>query len=106
MARLLLECSVRQGCQQSSIRVLAPEDTTVTTDPVKAEKFAPKTAPHAFETKRISLEQDYYEQFNKDHVDIINMNTDDIETFTSSDIRERAASTSSMSYASLLVLIR
>jgi hypothetical protein len=40
----------------------------------------------------ISLEQDYYGQFNMDHVDIIDMNTDDIETFTSKGInKERRA---------------
>lgn len=60
------------------------------THPIKAEKLAPKIAPHAFGTKRISLEQDYYEQFNKDHVDVIDMNTDDIETFTPKGIRTKS----------------
>lgn len=59
-------------------------------DPVKAEKLAPKVAPHAFGTKRISLEQDFYEQFNRDNVDVIDMNTDEIETFTAKGIKTRS----------------
>ncbi|KAF2114193.1 FAD dependent oxidoreductase [Lophiotrema nucula] len=58
-------------------------------DPVIAEKLAPKVAPHAFGTKRISLEQDYFEQFNRETVDIVDLNDDPVETFTSKGIKTK-----------------
>ena len=51
------------------------------------EKLAPKIAPHAFGTKRISLEQDYYEQFNRNNVSIVDLNTDPIIRLTSTGIQ-------------------
>lgn len=60
-------------------------------DPLIAEKLAPKVAPHAFGTKRISLEQNYFEQFNRDNVDIVDVNVDPIETFTSNGIKTKSA---------------
>lgn len=42
-------------------------------DPVKKDILAPKVPPHPFGTKRPSLEQRYYEVFNQDNVDIINV---------------------------------
>jgi cation diffusion facilitator CzcD-associated flavoprotein CzcO len=41
-------------------------------DPVKRDLLAPLEPPHAFGTKRPSLEQDYYEQFNKPNVHLVN----------------------------------
>ncbi|GLI76997.1 hypothetical protein PoHVEF18_005279 [Penicillium ochrochloron] len=41
-------------------------------DPVKRDLLAPREPPHAFGTKRPSLEQDYYEQFNKSNVHLVN----------------------------------
>lgn len=37
-------------------------------DPRKRAHLEP---PHAFGTKRPSLERDFYEQFNKDNVDVV-----------------------------------
>lgn len=42
-------------------------------DPEVAEILAPETPPHPFGAKRLSLEQDYYEQFNKSNVHVINI---------------------------------
>ncbi len=42
-------------------------------DPVKRDILAPLEAPHPFAGKRISLEQDFYEQMDKPHVNLINM---------------------------------
>ncbi|KAJ5368743.1 uncharacterized protein N7496_008503 [Penicillium cataractarum] len=41
-------------------------------DPVKRDLLAPLEPPHPFGTKRPSLEQDYYEQFNKPNVHLVN----------------------------------
>jgi cation diffusion facilitator CzcD-associated flavoprotein CzcO len=41
-------------------------------DPVKRDLLAPLDPPHPFGMKRPSLEQDYYEQFNKENVRIVN----------------------------------
>ncbi|KAF2029357.1 FAD/NAD(P)-binding domain-containing protein [Setomelanomma holmii] len=60
-------------------------------NPTVAEKLAPKVAPHAFGTKRISLEQDYFEQFNRENVHIVDVNDDPIETFTSNGIKTKTA---------------
>ncbi|KAJ5626192.1 hypothetical protein N7510_002501 [Penicillium lagena] len=43
-------------------------------DPVKAELLAPREPPHPFATKRPSLERDYYEQFNRPNVHIVDTN--------------------------------
>ncbi|MCJ1434294.1 hypothetical protein MMC27_003661 [Xylographa pallens] len=42
-------------------------------DPVKKDILAPLEPPHAFGTKRPSLEQDYYEQFNKPNVHVVDV---------------------------------
>ena len=39
-------------------------------DPVKRDILAPLEPPHAFGTKRPSLEQDYYDLFNKDNMSV------------------------------------
>ncbi|KAF7184598.1 hypothetical protein CNMCM7691_005782 [Aspergillus felis] len=41
-------------------------------DPAKRDLLAPLEPPHPFGTKRPSLEQDYYEQFNKPNVHLVN----------------------------------
>ncbi|KAK9462729.1 FAD/NAD(P)-binding domain-protein [Lipomyces oligophaga] len=48
-------------------------------DPEVAELLAPKVAPHPFGTKRPSLEQNYFEQFNKPNVHLVNVNKTPIE---------------------------
>ena len=58
-------------------------------DPVKAEKLAPTVAPHPYGTKRVSLEQNYYECFNADNVDLVDLKVNPIETFTRTGIRTR-----------------
>lgn len=44
-------------------------------DPVKRDILAPLEPPHPFAGKRPSLEQDYYEQMDKDHVKLIDLKT-------------------------------
>jgi len=58
-------------------------------DPAMAEVLAPKVPPHAFGTKRISLEQDYFEQFNRDNVNVVDLNSEPIETLTSHGIQTK-----------------
>jgi cation diffusion facilitator CzcD-associated flavoprotein CzcO len=47
-------------------------------DPRKRDILAPLEPPHAFGTKRPSLEQDFNEQFNKDNVDVIDIRANPI----------------------------
>lgn len=51
-------------------------------DPVKRELLAPVKPPHAFGTKRPSLESGYFEVYNQPNVDLIDLNTDDIVEVT------------------------
>ena len=43
------------------------------TDPVKRDILAPLEPPHPFGGKRLSLEQDFYEQMNKETVEIVDL---------------------------------
>lgn len=58
-------------------------------DPAVAEKLAPKKQMCTFCSKRPSLEQSYYEVFNQDNVQLIDVNTDPILEFTENGIRTR-----------------
>ncbi|OCK74929.1 FAD/NAD(P)-binding domain-containing protein [Lepidopterella palustris CBS 459.81] len=42
-------------------------------DPETADILAPEIPPHAFAGKRVSLEQDFYEQFNKPNIHVVDM---------------------------------
>ncbi|ERF72122.1 hypothetical protein EPUS_02913 [Endocarpon pusillum Z07020] len=50
-------------------------------DPRKRDLLAPLEPIHPFGTKRPSLEQDYYEQFNKPNVDIVDVRPNPIKEF-------------------------
>lgn len=56
-------------------------------DPVKKDILAPTVAPHPFGTKRPSLEQRYFEVFNRDNVDIINVRKSPILEITNNGIK-------------------
>ncbi|KAK9378727.1 FAD/NAD(P)-binding domain-protein [Kockiozyma suomiensis] len=56
-------------------------------DPRKAEILAPKIAPHPFGTKRPSLEQNYFEQFNKPNVDVVDINDEPLVEFTETGLK-------------------
>ncbi|KAF1987202.1 cyclohexanone 1,2-monooxygenase-like protein [Aulographum hederae CBS 113979] len=51
-------------------------------DPVKRDILAPLEMPHAFGTKRPSLEQDYYEQLDKPENTVIDVKKNPIREFT------------------------
>lgn len=51
-------------------------------DPVKRDLLAPLEPPHPFGTKRPSLEQDYYEQFNRPNVHIVDTKSQPIVELT------------------------
>lgn len=55
--------------------------------PALWEKLAPTKQLHPFGCKRPSLEQCYYEQYNRDNVHLIDINENPIETFTERGIR-------------------
>lgn len=52
-------------------------------DPATAETLAPAVAPHPFGVKRPSLEQNYYELFNQDNVDLVDLKKTPLEKITS-----------------------
>ena len=58
-------------------------------DPVLAEKLAPTVQPHPFGTKRISLEQNYFEQFNRKNVRLVDLQETPIERVTGRGVRTR-----------------
>ena len=43
-------------------------------DPKKRDLLAPAVAPHPMGSKRQSLEQNFYEVFNQDNVDLVDLN--------------------------------
>ncbi|CAG8203792.1 unnamed protein product [Penicillium salamii] len=55
-------------------------------DPVKRDLLAPLEPPHPFGTKRPSLEQGYFEQFNKPNVHLVDTNTHPVIEITPSGI--------------------
>jgi len=62
-------------------------------DPRKRDILAPKVAPHPFGTKRPCLEQRFYEVFNQDNVDLINIKEDPIVEITADIVKTRNTST-------------
>lgn len=51
-------------------------------DPVKRDIFAPLKAPHAWGTKRPSLEQNFYEQMDKPHNHVVDIKANPIKEVT------------------------
>lgn len=51
-------------------------------DPAVAEKLAPTKAPHPFGVKRPSLEQNYFEVFNRDNVTLVDVRETPIQRVT------------------------
>lgn len=49
--------------------------------------LAPDEPPYAFGTKRVPLEQNYYEAFNLDHVQLVNLHDDAIKEATQNGLR-------------------
>jgi cation diffusion facilitator CzcD-associated flavoprotein CzcO len=56
-------------------------------DPAKRDILAPLEAPHAWGTKRPSLEQNYYEQLDKPENEVVDVNKTPIEEVTKKGIR-------------------
>ncbi|KIW30392.1 uncharacterized protein PV07_06137 [Cladophialophora immunda] len=56
-------------------------------DPALQESLAPEIQPHAFGCKRISLENGYYEIFNRPNVTLVDMKRTPIAEFTERGIR-------------------
>ena len=52
------------------------------TDPAKYNLMAPDEPPYFFGTKRVPLEQDYYEMLNEPHVDIVSLKQNPLKQFT------------------------
>ena len=56
-------------------------------DPVLAETLAPLEPPHPFGVKRPSLEQNYYDVFNEDHVALVDLKVTPIDRITAGGIK-------------------
>ncbi|KAK2785578.1 hypothetical protein FQN52_008357 [Onygenales sp. PD_12] len=56
-------------------------------DPRKRDILAPEVQPHAFGCKRISLEQNYFDLFNQDNVDVVDVNAEPIVEITPKGIK-------------------
>lgn len=57
------------------------------TDPRKRDLLAPLSPPHAFGTKRVSLEQDYYEMLDRPENDVVDVRKTPIMEFTETGIK-------------------
>ncbi|KAH0842356.1 hypothetical protein AYO21_00029 [Fonsecaea monophora] len=55
-------------------------------DPRKQELLAPWERPHLFGGKRLSLEQDFYDHFNKPNVDVVDVRNNPIKKFVADGI--------------------
>ncbi|KAK5686420.1 hypothetical protein LTS10_002538 [Elasticomyces elasticus] len=58
-------------------------------DPRKGELLAPTERPHLFGGKRLSLEQDFYDHFNRPNVDVIDVRTNPIDQFVADGIVQK-----------------
>jgi cation diffusion facilitator CzcD-associated flavoprotein CzcO len=56
-------------------------------DPAVARKLAPDVPPHPFGVKRPSLEQFYYEVFNQNNVDLVDLRDSPIERITPAGVK-------------------
>jgi cation diffusion facilitator CzcD-associated flavoprotein CzcO len=56
-------------------------------DPRKRDILAPLKPPHVFGAKRLSLEQDFYEQFNKPNIDVIDVRANPVDEIVPEGIR-------------------
>jgi cation diffusion facilitator CzcD-associated flavoprotein CzcO len=56
-------------------------------DPRKRDILAPLEQPHFFGVKRPCLEQNYYEQFNRENVDVVDIKNNAIAEFTEKGIK-------------------
>lgn len=56
-------------------------------DPRKRDILAPLKKPHHFGVKRPCLEQNYYEQFNRPSVDVVDIRNNPISEFTEKGIK-------------------
>ncbi|TVY13236.1 Baeyer-Villiger monooxygenase [Lachnellula arida] len=56
-------------------------------NPAAAEILAPEKAPYYFGTKRATLEQSYYEVYNRDNVSLVDTNSNAIAEVTSEGLR-------------------
>ncbi len=60
-------------------------------DPAVADLLAPIEPPYPFGTKRPSLEQDYYDYFNRTNVELVDLRSTPIETIEPSGVRTSEA---------------
>ena len=74
-------------------------------DPAVAEVLAPTEPPYPFGTKRPSLEQDYYECFNRPNVDLVDLRATPIEAITPTGVRLADADGADRSLVELDVLV-
>ncbi|KAJ5750443.1 hypothetical protein N7533_007471 [Penicillium manginii] len=81
-AASLADITVNEDANKFAYDIWAKRVRERIDDPVKAELLAPLQAPHPWGTKRPSLEQDYYEQFNRPNVHIVNTKEHPIVEFT------------------------
>ena len=61
-------------------------------DPVKRDIVAPLKQPYYVATKRVSLEQDYYECIDRDNVRVVDLKKDPIVEFTTTGLRTEGES--------------
>ena len=83
-----LEVVIDKNANDIAAEFVRSKIRSIVKDPEKAEKLCPK---HVYiGTKRLCVDTGYYDTFNKDHVDIVDLREDPIVELTPSGIRTRS----------------
>lgn len=80
------EVMVDEAANEEAYRFWRQKTLPRIKDPAVAAILAPEQKPHPFGTKRLSLEQGYYEVFNQDNVTLVDLKTTSIDHVTRSGV--------------------
>ncbi|MFN0026643.1 MAG: flavin-containing monooxygenase [Acidimicrobiales bacterium] len=84
-----LDVLMKESANEEFSEFVANKIRERVTDPVTAEKLIPKD--HGFGTRRIPMETNYYEAYNRPNVHLIDLNDTPIEQITETGVRTSAA---------------
>jgi len=79
------DLSIDPAANATAAQFVAGKIREIVEDPRTAESLTPKTYP--FGTKRLCVDTGYYDTFNRDHVSLVDLREDPIETITAAGLR-------------------
>ena len=86
--RTFLDLMTDEQANAEAVRFVHDKIRATVRDPEVAERLAPRD--HPFGTKRICVDIDYYEAFNRDNVVLVNLREDPIERFGATSVELRS----------------